>query len=256
MLTRLVTTFVLPPGGPLLLLAIALMLALVGRRGWALFLGAVAFLSLYAVSTPWVAGHLVRSLERQHLPVAIEELPEVDAIVVLGGAIGPAVPPRQGPDLSERADRALHAAHLYRAGKAPLVIPTGAYRTKSEPPTSEADEMATLLVEWGVPEDAILIEPSAGTTYENALEVEKILRERELKRVLLVTSAIHLPRSLATFKTTSLDIVPAPTDYLAIDGPEPSVYAWLPHPEALEKSARSIHEWLGLAWYRLRGWAE
>jgi uncharacterized SAM-binding protein YcdF (DUF218 family) len=221
------------------------------RTGNAALVLAVAV--LWLASTPVVADALVARLERSHAYVAPEDAPSADAIVVLGGALGPARPPRGTPDLGDGADRVLHAARLHRAGKAPLVVAAGG-SAPGQSTRAEGDDIADLLVEWGVPRESILVEGGSLDTYGNATEAKRLLDERGVRRVLLVTSALHMPRALAAFRRAGLEAVPAPTDFLAIDGASSSVLDWLPNAEALVRTTVVVHEALGRIWYRLRGW--
>jgi uncharacterized SAM-binding protein YcdF (DUF218 family) len=118
---------------------------------------------------------------------------------------------------------------------------------------SEADEMAGLLVEWGVPREAILLEEKARTTSENAAESARLLRARGVKRVLLVTSSIHMRRALASFRAEGLEAIPSACDALAAGPPSTGPLAWLPAPEALARTHRALKELLGLLYYRATG---
>lgn len=256
MLTRLLTTLALPPLGCFIPMLLGLLLVWRGRRrlGGACF--ALGFISLWALATPWVAGALVGSLEGDVPAVSIADLPEADVIVVLGGGIAQAAAPREGAELTDAADRVLHAARIHRAGKAPLILTTGGYPTYFGDVPSEAASTEALLVEWGVPEDAVIKEEGALDTHMNAVGTKRILEERGLERVILVTSAMHMPRSLATFREEGIDVTPAPTDRLVTTGGVSTALDWLPTSEALDRSRRALHEHLGLLYYRLRGWAE
>ena len=71
---------------------------------------------------------------------------------------------------------------------------------------------------------------------------------------LLVTSATHMPRAIASFRKSGLDVAPWPADVRG-GYPPTSVFDFLPDANALEMTTAAIKEWLGLAVYRLRGWA-
>lgn len=74
------------------------------------------------------------------------------------------------------------------------------------------------------------------------------------KRVALVSSATHLPRAMALYRSQGLDAVPAPTDYTAKQSQEPQpLYSYLPKGRYLMYSEAAIHEWIGVWWARLRG---
>jgi uncharacterized SAM-binding protein YcdF (DUF218 family) len=117
------------------------------------------------------------------------------------------------------ADRVWHAARLYKAGKAPIVIPTGC---------GERESAVPLLRDFGVPESAIVVEDKARNTEENAKFVERMINSRvdrvervegegRKPRVLLVTSAWHMKRSVLMYRkyAPGLEIIPAAADYEA-----------------------------------------
>ncbi len=207
---------------------------------------------LWAFSTPVVAGALLAPLEMQYKSVRVVDSPSADAIVVLGGGVASAEPPRPEVTLSAGADRVLKAARLYRAGKAPLVVTSGG-RPRSVLGRAESDDMADLLVEWGVPERAILKERESVDTRENALGTRLLASRHGFRRILLVTSAAHLPRACATFRKVGFDVVPSPSDVtLPRLGP---AFSLLPDAISLQGSSAAVYERLGLAYYRLRGFA-
>ncbi len=220
---------------------------------------AVAMLStaialLWIVSTLAFSNYFRAGLERTYLPTAVSESPTADAIVVLGGAVSGPAYPRIDVDLDDGADRVLHAARLYRASKAPIVIATGGNIPWLGGPGPEAPALSALLQEWGVPEGAILLEPDSVNTRENAINTKRILDERELEKVLLVTSALHMPRALAAFRAAGVKAVPSPTDYEVVDRQGVTILDFLPDAGALEGTTRAIKEYLGYAVYWMRGW--
>ncbi len=254
MLYKFLAAALMPLSVILLLGAAALVLAARKRFRAAAGTGAAAFLLLLAIATPAVSDAMVRSLEGRYLPVLPQDSPSADAIVVLGGCLDPALPPRLTPELIGSSDRLLHAARLYRAGKAPVVVASGGFVPWTASARPEGEAMAALLQEWGVPPGAILVEPRSRTTRENAEETERILRPRGARSVLLVTSAIHMPRAMAAFRATGLTVTPSPTDYLVGD-PGPEAYLeWIPSPDSMKRFQAAYWERVGLLYYRLRGW--
>lgn len=214
-----------------------------------------AIVMLWLPATPLIGFHLNNALEMRHPPVRPEDSPTAGAIVLLGGAIRPPHPPLYWMDLNQSADRILHAARLWRAGKAPFVVSSGGGGPYTGGPQKPADAMADLLVEWGVPREAILLERRSKNTYENALFSKELLAERGIRDVLVVTSAAHMPRSLAVFRSLDMNAIPAATDYSggdAIAYSNPLV--WIPDAGALRGTAAGIKEYLGIGVYWLRGW--
>lgn len=253
-LTKILTRLLLPLSAIFLLLVASLGLLLAGRRRAGLAALVTSIATLYLLSVPVVSTSLRLALEQRHPPHAAADAPAADAIVVLGGGLSAAEPPRPWPDLNSAADRAVHGARLYRAGKAPLVVATGGARLGGT--LTQAAGVADLLVELGVPREAILTADASRNTYEDALGTRRLLAEREAGALLLVTSALHMPRALATFRAAGLQPIPSPTDFevSALDRLGP--LAWIPDPEALQGSSRAVKEVLGCFGYALRGWIE
>ena len=186
-------------------------------------------------------------------------------MVVLGGGLRPALAPRQGVEVAEGVDRLLTGVRLLRHNKAPLLLTSGAQIsfTAGDPAPAEAVSARALAIELGVRPDQILINPNSRTTAEEARDIGDLGRRRGWRRVLLVTSAFHMPRSLATFRQRSgLTVIPVACDYQlptrALFGrPTPgSVLKGLaPDAEYLYLSSIALKEHLGLAIYRLKGWS-
>ena len=121
--------------------------------------------------------------------------------------------------------------------------------------------MAALLETMGVPASTILQDPTSLNTRENAINVKRIMDQHGLKRILLVTSAMHMPRSLKIFQKLGINPIPAPTDFL-ISTDEArdeqtiasALLDSLPDAENLRHLTRALKEYVGLLIYGLRGW--
>ncbi|HEY9626873.1 MAG TPA: YdcF family protein [Coleofasciculaceae cyanobacterium] len=258
--SKLLPLFIYPLGLACLLLVMALIL--LWKRPRLSALSIVLALGLLLVGgNSWVANQLTRSLEWQHIPLA--ELPRAEAIVVLGGATRPQIYPRPAVDVMEEGDRVIYGAQLYRQGKAPIVVLSGGRTLDLEGVSaSEASDMAALIELMGVPKSAILQDATSLNTYENAVNVKKILQAQNIKRVLLVTSALHMPRSLKIFRKQGIDAIAAPTDFLVSreelnasdDTLGIKLLNALPDARNLNQMTRSLKEYVGLFVYRLRGW--
>lgn len=207
----------------------------------------------------WVVGAMLRSLERQHLPQS--PMPQADIIAVLGGGTAPRLYPRPTVEVDDSGDRVLYAAELFRRGHAPQIAVSGNVSIGGIATRPASEDMAELLGMLGVPASAIVLERKAQNTHDHVVYLCPLFRERNIRRVLLVTSAVHMPRSLRVFRhgCTSVDYVPAPTDFLA---PESELVPWyrqvadlLPSSRALLHFSAAAHEYAGLFYYRLRGWS-
>jgi uncharacterized SAM-binding protein YcdF (DUF218 family) len=258
-LSKLLPLFLYPLGLTSLLLLIGLIIAW-KRPYLALFPMGISLLIILMASNAWVSSLLMQSLEWQQ--ISSEELPEADAIILLGGSTRVPTPPRHTVEITEAGDRVLYAAHLFKAGKAPLIIATGGRITwlKNAPP--EADSMKNLLIEIGVPASAIIEETQALNTYQNALYTKEILEQWGIKKSLLVTSASHMPRSLRVFQKQEIEVIPAPTDFLVtkvdweqLQGtPQATILNFLPSADNLKQTTQALKEYLGIFVYWLKGW--
>jgi uncharacterized SAM-binding protein YcdF (DUF218 family) len=97
--------------------------------------------------------------------------PTAEVAIVLGGAVGQPLPPRVEAGLSETSDRVLHAARLYKAGKIKRILVTAGNIPWVSSVKPEAELIKDLLVEWGVPSEAIERASQSRNTHENALEL-------------------------------------------------------------------------------------
>lgn len=258
-LSKLLPLFLYPLGLTSLFLLLGLIIAW-KRPALALIPMGMSLLIILVASNAWVSSLLMQSLEWQQ--ISSEELPEAEAIILLGGSTRVPTPPRNTVEITESGDRVLYAAHLYKEGKAPVIIATGGRITWLQNAPPEADSMKNLLIEIGVPESAIIEETQALNTYENALYTKKILEKRGIKQSLLVTSASHMPRSLRVFQKQGIDVIPAPTDFLVTQldweqlqmTPQATLLNLLPSAENLKQTTQALKEYLGLIVYWLKGW--
>ncbi|MDJ0704092.1 MAG: YdcF family protein [Leptolyngbyaceae cyanobacterium MO_188.B28] len=258
-LSKLLPLFVYPLGLSCLLLVLALAwLRRRPRRASGAI--ALALIILLASSNGWVAAYLTRSLEWRHLPIA--DIPSAQAIVVLGGGILPADPPRPWVEMTDAGDRVLYGSRLYLAGKAPLLILSGGRITWREGGASESADMAEIAESMGAPPEAIVQDPTSLNTYQNAVNVKQILQERGLNQIILVTSALHMPRSLLIFEKQGIEVIPAATDFSVSEKnlkaiastPQARALNLIPDARNLNQVSKVMKEYIGLGVYRLRGW--
>lgn len=216
------------------------------RTGYVLAIGSP--LLLWAASTLSAVCLLGLPLERDYLGCqTVESSPSADAIVLLGGGIGKCEELAY-PDIFDAGDRVIHAARLYRAGKAPLVVVSG---------TNDLASTVPLLTDLGVPREAIVVDNVSRNTYENSRFTEKLLKERGVldgknprpgAHVLVVTSAWHMTRALGNFAKTSLKVAPASCDFAAHGAfyGRNSPLDWvMPSVDGLNLVNRFAKEWLG-----------
>lgn len=183
-------------------------------------------------------------LEREWPIVSAEAQPNADAIVLLGGGISRQTEGFPTPDLKQGADRAWYAARLYKAGKAPIVIPSNMSAERCD---------NVLLMDLGVPDSAIKLESAARNTEENAKFVQQLLGKG--KKILLVTSAWHMRRAVLMFEkyAPELTVVPAATDYEALSGcaSSISIREFFPDHNTLASNVSMFKEVVGYWGYKL-----
>lgn len=149
------------------------------------------------------------------------------------------------------AARVLEAARVFQLLGGLSVVSSGG-APEGEAMIPESEVMRRGLLELGVPDSRIVLESESKVTRDEAIFTAQLLRDRGITSCILVTSDTHMRRALGTFRRAGLNAVPA----IALD---PIGFAsrrrrWVPTQQALEFSQEVLHEYIGLAWYRLRGW--
>jgi uncharacterized SAM-binding protein YcdF (DUF218 family) len=249
-LVKLASLLVYPLSLSLLLLVLGLILS---RMQWTRSSNGIVLLAtawLYLSSTAFFANFLMAQLERDFVPKAMSVIAPADAIVLLGGALRGDTHMGTLADLNDHADRLVHAAALYKAGKAPVLLLTGG---AAEDVRTEAEQMRDILAVMGIPAGDMILESASRNTHDNAVNSAQILESRGMRRILLVTSAYHMRRSVALFEAQGLEVVPSATDYqiLVVDEILPH---WLPLAGNLSRTSTALHEIVGYWMYRWQGW--
>lgn len=197
-------------------------------------------------SVPQVSDWLRQTLERRHPLVDEEQLPPADAIVVLGGGEGYRWVKWENVNPEDlRSSRLAAGARAWLAGRAPLIILSGGGGGGN----TEAGKMASAITLLGVPESALLVEDQSSDTKDNAVFTSRIAQRHGIERVLLVTSALHMPRAALLFRRAGLDPIPVPVPERARR--EGWVDRWIPTRRALWRSGRALKEYLALLEVRL-----
>ena len=243
--THIAAAALLPPLSLIILLAAGLLLYR-RRPRLAMSLILLSTTALYTLSTPWVGGLLLKSLEIS-APVSPHQLQTADAIVVLGG--GRRLEAAEyGTDTlnSISLERLRYAAFLHRISGLPILVSGGAPDGGT---LAEGRIMQHILQsEYGI--SARWIEDASTTTWENAQFSAPQLKQAGVHRIVLVTHAWHLRRAVPLFEAQGLSVIPAGTQFSGtrVD----SVLDLLPTPAGLRDSTFALHEWLGIVWYKLR----
>jgi uncharacterized SAM-binding protein YcdF (DUF218 family) len=234
-LKTLLRQLLLPPNSLLLLGFVGL---LIWQRRPRLARALIAFVlgSIWLLSTPAIATQLMR-LAQQYPPVSSSQLSGAQAIVVIGGGDFREFAPEYGGPAAggELLEKIGYAAYLARRTRLPILV------SGFEPET--AAMRATLRQEFDI--EPRWVDSEAYDTFENARNSARQLKHDAVERILLITSADHMHRSVEEFTAAGLSVVAAP---VGTRGPHTRNFMdYVPRLEALGDSYQSIYELLGEA---------
>jgi uncharacterized SAM-binding protein YcdF (DUF218 family) len=216
------------------------------RPRFAVGLIAVCQVALLALAMPAVAGAIARSLEPP--PLAADSLKRAQAIVILAGGLNRNAIEWGGETVNDfTLQRVRYGAHLARLSGLPVYVTGG---VPGDARNSEANLMAEVLRrDYGIAPK--WIDNSAATTRGNALMAARDLKPLGIQRVVLVTTAIHMPRSKQAFEAAGFTVIPAATHYSAQRPFTPQQLT--PGAGALTLSYYALREWVSRGWYLVLG---
>ncbi len=239
----------LPPGVLLLLLLLGWWL-----RRRAPKLAALCFVTglvgLWLMSLPVVVEWTARLVEREPALVETQWVQlgeEAGAIVVLGAG-------REQSDLAWGGDqpsyvaleRLRYAARLAKASGLPILTSGGLHY--GQPPSEALLGVEVLQRDFGVA--TRWLEERSRTTWENALFSAEMLRAAGIERVVLVTSASHMPRSRWCFEQNGIEVIAAPVGFMGVPNGRP-LNGWLPEAKAFWQNGILLNEVVGMLVYPL-----
>jgi uncharacterized SAM-binding protein YcdF (DUF218 family) len=208
---------------------------------------AAALIGLFVVAWPpaaWVVAQPLESRYSANLPKATD----AEAIVILAAG---AVPQKGDLPAALKEDtylRCRHALLVWKRNQQLPVLSCGG--SSSRMSTSVAAMMRRMLADEGVPENLLWTEDRSTSTFENALYGAQILRQKGVRRIVLVTEAYHMLRSERCFRKQGIDVIPAACNFNSL---EPEVNTFLPDASGLLENEQTLHELIGLSWYFVRG---
>ncbi len=231
-------------------LAGLLMLATRWRRA-GLRLLVASFVLLVLAGTLPIGSVLSHTLE-QRFPPWNPARGAPDGIIVLGGAISPALSRIYGePQINGSAERVTVIPQLVRAYPNARIIYSGGDASLFADQGREADYLYPLLDSFGVPRDRVTIENRARNTYENAVFAKELAQPKPGERWLLVTSAQHMPRAIGCFRRAGFPVEAYPVDWHS--RPRFSFRLNFEIAAGLGRLDAAAREWTGLLAYWLRG---
>ena len=238
---RAIDALLLPPG-LFFVLAITGMLLAFTRFGR--FLIFTSMLSLYLLSTPWIASRLISPLEEQYPATTPQFVREsgAQALVLLGGGyFGESVEYADTAIGPYFAERLRYTAWLANQTGLPVIISSG----KSDAPAAAR----ILKAQYGV--DTIAVDDRSWNTLDNARNTALLLKQFDYHRIAVITHGWHMPRAMWSFSEAGIEGLAAPMGLTHSSSQPDKVRSWYPYSIALLRSDKAIHEYAGLMWYRI-----
>lgn len=252
-LSKILPILFLPLGITIILILIGLT---IGRR----LLIVLALVLLYVCSTPFVGRQALKLIEGDAVRGLPQDAPSVDAIVVLSSGRNVA-PGKAKISEWEDANRFFGGIELYAAGKAPLLIFTGG-AAPWEPGALSEGEILKLYAHWfGVPLESIKTTEKVFNTAAEAAAVAHLMNVRSphnvneaanISRILLVTSAFHMPRAKAQFEAQGFHVSEYPVGFIVSTESQISILDLCPSAVALSQTELALREFYGRGFYSLR----
>jgi len=198
-------------------------------------------------------GHLLMLPLEQRFPAWDPSRGAPDGIVVLGGAISPEVSMARGAvALNDEAERITSTAELARRYPEARIIFSGGTGSLLPDAPAEAPVAVKELEALGVAHERITAEEQSRNTIENAVFAQLLAQPQPGSRWLLVTSAYHMPRAIASFRAAGFPVEAYPVDW-RMRGPIDAVVPFASFTAGLVMTDYAVHEWVGLLAYRLAG---
>lgn len=242
--------WVLSPGNLLLLLLVAgALLRAFGLRRFGGFAVSLGILLALACAVLPLRGWLMQPLEERFPMAAAPD--RVDGIIVIGGAINADLSAKRGQViLTEAAERIFAFVDLARRYPDARLVVSGGASAVFEDQEREADVARRMLPALGLDPERVVFERESRNTVENAAYSMALAKPRAGETWLLVTSAYHMPRSVGIFRHLGWNVTAWPVDYSTAPGEGGPTWAFL---DGLTAAHWALREWIGLAYYRLRG---
>lgn len=253
-LLKLLSPLVHPVGFGWFLLLVATGICLRRRQRLGAATCAAAAALIWILCQPWLTTPLIGHLERPWLNATLDQAPDADAVIVLGGGWRASRPDFVSLDLTGCADRLIAGFELCRRGKVRALVVGG---DPPQPPPGMApssERIRAWFHEWKLsPAEFHTLGP-VRTTRDEAQRARELVERQGWKRVLLVTSALHMRRSVAVFEKAGVPVHPVACDFQVLRFHESSAdWKAFPDEESLMTFGLWWHEVLGWVAYRLLG---
>lgn len=219
-------------------------------RAWLTIYG----IAYWTLASPIGAGVLAWTLDTGHPPVTAAEINGVQAVVLLGG--GSVNVRAYGIGLSyvshSSALRAVETARVYHLLGDPLVVLSGGVTDPMPGAAPETDAYRQAMTALGIPASRVVVENESRNTHDQAVILKRVLHDHAIDRFVLVTSPLHMARSLAAFGAQGLRPIPSPAPLYG-DRRETLPF-FVPNDASLEIGNSAVYEWSARLYYWAKGW--
>ncbi|MDA7734298.1 YdcF family protein [Candidatus Pelagibacter sp.] len=232
---------------PLFLIIFLIILGIIFKSKKTNLLG---ILILIFCSSPLISNKLISYLEKDYIPQNISTIDNADAIVVLSGMVSVIkFEDKITYEFNSAVDRIFSGINLYKNNKAPMLI-----LTNGQLPWSlgmpEGEYIKNFAIKFGVPEENILLTDKVQNTDQEAKSVKKLLNSNEDK-VILVTSAFHMPRAKKVFEAAEIKVLPFAVDFVSIKK-KATIMDFIPSASAFGGTSFFVREMIGRFYYYIK----
>jgi uncharacterized SAM-binding protein YcdF (DUF218 family) len=171
-------------------------------------------------------------------------------IVIGGGQNVELTEAYKRPQINDRGETMTEFLALARRFPDAKLVFAGGSGDLVEHKLSEAEVMKRFVAQQGVDTERLILESKSRNTHENALFAKDLVNPKPSERWLLITSAWHMPRSVATFEKAGWPVIPYPADYRVL----PTGVDWrVNFVNRFRLFHMAMHEWLGFLVYWVTG---
>jgi uncharacterized SAM-binding protein YcdF (DUF218 family) len=232
---------------PLFLIIFLIFLGIIFKSKKISLLG---FIVLIFCSLPIISSKLINYLEKDYILQNISNIDKADAIVVLSGMLKTIkFNNKLEYEFNEKVDRILSGIDLFKNDKAPLLI-----LTRGKLPWSvgipEGEYLKNFAMKFGIPEESIFLTDSVQNTHQEAKSVKKLLNSNEAK-IILVTSAFHMPRAKKIFESYNIKVIPFAVDFINTHS-KLTIIDFIPSASSFLVTSVFVREMIGRLYYSLK----
>ena len=232
---------------PLFLIIFLIFLGIIFKSKKISLLG---FIVLIFCSLPIISSKLISYLEKDYILQNISNIDKADAIVVLSGMLKTIkFNNKLEYEFNEKVDRILSGIDLFKNDKAPLLILTrGKFPWLVGIP--EGEYLKNFAIKFGIPEESIFLTDSVQNTHQEAKSVKKLLNSNEAK-IILVTSAFHMPRAKKVFESYNIKVIPFAVDFINTHS-KLTIIDFIPSASSFLVTSVFVREMIGRLYYSLK----